>query len=107
MPETPHRNSAAISETLTPQLAWSVAIQNRQAILWLAPGFRAAVATDELQPLLAALLVLPWGAIYSDTEDVDWGSLTTAAETRDDELVVRLFPDAAPTEKLPTNRLNI
>ncbi len=65
------------------------------------------MATDELQPLLAALLVLPWGAIYSDTEDVDWGSLTTSAETRGDELVVRLFPDAAPTEKLPTNRLPI
>ncbi len=87
-----------------PDLAWQVAIQRREAILWIGSAFSHLRQADRLGALEEVLLC-PWAAVYVDADRLPLLELIER-HRQIGSLVLRVFDDASPGA-LPPNRLPI
>lgn len=85
---------------------WLVAVQNRQAILWLGPDLNNMFPDQPVREIARSLIVHPWAAVYVDGSDLDVSKILPEEE-RLGSLVLRHYVDVAGPDRLPPNRLPI
>ncbi len=95
----------SVLRVTTPDPGWAVAVQQRNATLWLGPDFAEMVGND-IGPVLRELLQRPWAAVVVDVQGLPLREIELE-ETRFSDLVLRVIDANNLGGALPANRVPI